>query len=188
MLPSFYVRVIDWLSFFYPVLNIQQFGWTTSVEISILVSCPLIMLNKEIADWVSVIACYVVHSTSLSLHKIIISSSFHFPPDSWHNWSTCFKRKMDWDKWKENYAEWGRSLHTQLCKAFTILSVCSSIANRLLFYLSKKIDCFSGKKKYRLIRKNFVAGSKPIISVLKACTFEPSLYHCAFQVRGVVDL
>lgn len=44
---------------------------------------------------------------------------------------------MDWDKWKENYAEWGRSIHTQLCKAFTILSVCSSIANRLLFWKKK---------------------------------------------------
>lgn len=87
----------------------------------------------------------VFHSASLVLHKIIVSSSFCFPLDSWHNWSTCFKRKMDWDKWKKNYVEWRRSLHTQLCKAFTILSVCSAIANRLLLF-------FFWEKNYRLIR------------------------------------
>lgn len=84
---------------------------------------------------------------------------------------------MDRDQWKENYIEWRRSLHTQLCKAFTILSVCSSFGNMVALL-----------EKYRLIRTVIGAGSKTIISVIKTCTFVPSLYLCAFQVRGEVDL
>lgn len=41
---------------------------------------------------------------------------------------------MDWDKWKENYVEWTRSVHPQVCKSVTSLSVC--FLSHLLNYVS----------------------------------------------------
>lgn len=44
---------------------------------------------------------------------------------------------MDWNKWKENYIEWARSVHTQVCQSVTSLSVCFHFLH-LLTYVSQQ--------------------------------------------------
>lgn len=65
----------------------------------------------------------------------MLLSLVSFSIDPWHNWSTCVKRKVDWDKWKENYTERTRNIYTHLCGPFwSILVYFSSFSLAKLYY------------------------------------------------------
>jgi hypothetical protein len=63
--------------------------------------------------------CMVSSSCEIS-HELLKIISMFFS-DSWHNQSAYSKRKMDWDKWKENNTKWARIVYALLCKTVTSL-------------------------------------------------------------------